>query len=337
MGYWYDFAIRYDPKVDKPEDITKKVLHSIILRRLKYKKPAILFIAGKSGEGKTYSAVKLQQLLLEIDGLDIRKYLQDINVFTPLEYPTKIDRLLYDKELKKVKVICMHEAREIIRSTHWQDFLTTSVADVNALSRAIKRLCIMILSQNIKDIAKEIRLTINYYCKVTRPIGHKARLYMYTIYEDDRDIERPRQRKRRLTGYLVYPDGKYKKYTPKYLELDKIDKDLAKAIDHADVEAKGAILRNKLNKLFKKIKQDIGDDGTDKINAMVDWYVENNQNLQLIGKVRKGKIRVSNDFKQMHELTKDEALKFQDALNAKMEALGMVEKDDGGEDEKSKV
>ena len=300
MGYWYDFAVKYDSSKDTAEDITKKVLHSIILRRLQYKKPAVIFIGGKSGEGKTHTAVKLQQLLLEIKGLAIRDYLEDINVFTPLQYPKKLNNLLYDKRLKKVPIICTHEARTIIKASNWRDFLVTSIADVNAMSRAIKRLCIMIISQNLKDIAREIRLTINYYCTVSRPIGHKARLYIHTMYEDDRDLDNPKIRKRRLTGYLVSPTGKYKKWTPQYLEVSRLDKDIAKALDKADVDSKSAILRNKLN-------------------AMLTWYMNNSDNLLTLGKVYKGKIRLSNDFKEMHTLSDKELVKFQDMINNAMQ------------------
>jgi len=148
MGFWYDFAVRYDPESTTGIELTKKVLFSIIVRRMMYKKPSILFFAGKSGEGKSHSAVRIQQLLLELWGLDIREFINDINVFTPLEYPQKLNNILYDKRLKKVKIICIHEAREIIRAKDWHSFLATSIGDVNAMSRAIKRLCIMIYKRN---------------------------------------------------------------------------------------------------------------------------------------------------------------------------------------------
>ena len=319
MGYWYDFVVKYDPKTETGEDITKKVLNSIILRRLKFKKPAILFIAGKSGEGKTHTAVRLQQLLLEILDLDIREYLNDMNVFTPLEYPTKLDALLYDKRLKKIPIICSHEARDLVRSTNWRDFLTTSIADVNAMSRAVKRLCIMIVSQNFKDIAREIRLTINYYCKVTRPIGHKARLQIYTTYEDDRDLDKLKIMKRKLTGYLVYPNGNWKKWTPKYLEVSRLDKDLAKILDTADANAKSGILKRKLNNLMVAMKKDIGQD-TDKIKNMVEWYTEHdNENLNHIGTVKKNKVRISKTFKEMHDLDDKETATFETLLLTKLE------------------
>lgn len=330
MGYWYDFAIKYNPEKDTGIDLTKKVLFSIIIRRLMYKKPAVMFIAGKSGEGKTHTAVRIQQLLLELRGLDVRDYLQDINVFTPLEYPKKLNALLYDKRLKKVNIICAHEAREIVRAKDWQSFLTTSIADVNAMSRAIKRLCIMIISQNLKDIAREIRLTVNYYCKVTRPIGHNARLYINTMYEDDRDIDQPKIRKRRLTGYLVYPNGKYKKWTPKYLELSRLDKDIAKALDKADVDAKSGILRSKLNKLMEAMKKDIGDDAN-KLNAMLEWYLNNSDNLTTLGSVRKGKLTLNKEFKEMHSLSDDELKTFTEMINTAMKEKGEIK--EGGTNE----
>lgn len=332
MGFWYDFVIKYDPAIDTPETLTRKVFHSIIIRRLKAKKPAVMFLSGKSGEGKSQTAVKVQQVLLDILGFDVRDYLNAINVYTPLEYPTKLDALLYNKELKKIPIICMHEAREIVRSTHWQNFLTTSIADVNALSRAIKRMCIMIISQNLKDIAKEIRLTINYYCNISRSIGgnRNVRMTIYTIWEDDRDLDNPRLRKRRLTGYLVYPDGKYKKWTPQYLEVRKLDKDIADMLDKADKDAKTGILKGKLNKLMKEMKKDLGSD-TNKIDAMVDYYIDNNENLNNIGKVKRGKLTITKDFKDMHSMTDYEVKAFQDKLLVRMEEKGIKPKDENTE------
>src|SRR3990172_1749681 len=117
------------------EDVTKRILYSLIVKRIKHKKPCVIFISGDSGEGKSWSGISLQDIILETQGINLAEYFTDVNIFTPLEYPKKLDRLLYNKELKKVNVICLHEAREVIRAKDWRSFLTQSIADVNALSR----------------------------------------------------------------------------------------------------------------------------------------------------------------------------------------------------------
>jgi len=323
-----DFAVQYNPQKDKTEDITKRILYSIVIKRIKHKKPAILFIAGDSGEGKSYSALRLQEVLLELQGLDIRQYLDKINVFTPLEYPNKLESILYDKELKKVNIICMHEAREVVKAKNWQSFLTQSIADINAMSRAIKRLCVIIISQFIRDITTDVRYTLNYYIKISRPKGKRARLYINVMWKDDRDLEKPKLRKRKLSGYLIYPNGKWVRYVPQYLELAPPSKEIAQQFDKLDVEAKSGIIRRKISKLIKDMQEDI-QNSTDnnKINAMVEWYVKHPENLVKIGRQRKGKWKLGKEAKEMHDLSKREAIDFEQQLNEQLKKQGVIKEE----------
>jgi hypothetical protein len=156
-------------------------------------------------------------------------------------------------------------------------------------------------------------------------------MQIYTIWEDDRDLDNPKLRKRRLCGYLKYPNGKYKKWTPQFLEVRKLDKDIAELLDRADVDAKSGILKGKLNKLMKEMKKDIGNDNN-KIDTMVDYYIENNESLQKIGRVKRGKLVIAKDFKEMHALTEYEVKDFTDKLSKRMQEEGIVneQKEDTG-------
>lgn len=318
-----DFVVKYTPEQTTGEELTKRILFSIIIKRLKHRKPAVLFIGGDSGEGKSYSAIRLQELLLEVQGLSLKDYFNDVNVYTPLQYPKKLEALLFEKRLKKVNIICMHEAREVVKAKNWQSFLTQSVADVNAMSRTVKRLGIMIISQFIRDVTSDIRYTLNYYMIVRRPKGKRARLYISVLWKDDRDLEKPKLRKRRLSGYLVFPNGKYKRYVPQYLELSKPKKEIINLFEHEDYKAKATIIRRKLNKLIKQMKEDIGED-TAKIDSMVEWYTTHTENLSLIGKRYKDKIRTSKEFKEMHELSKEDVTMFENKLTEALIKKGLV-------------
>ena len=312
-----DFRIRYVPAKDTQEDLIKKILYVLILKRLKHNKPAVTFVSADSGEGKSLCTIRLEQLLLEMQGLNIKDYLHDINVYTPLQYPQKLDRILTAKELKQVQFICMHEAREVIKSKRWQDFVTQAVADVNAMSRSIKKLGIFIISQFIRDITTDVRYTINYYIKVTRPLGKRARLYIYVVWKDDRDLEQPKLRKRKLKGYLVYPNGKHKEFSPKYLEMRLPDKDIVKEFEEKDKESKLHIVRGKLEKMIKSMEKET-DSNQGRVKKTLDFYMNNPDSLKLIGKKRGNKWKLTPKAREMHDFTKEEAASFEHMLNEKL-------------------
>jgi hypothetical protein len=319
-----DFVIKYNPANDSMEDITERIIYAVFIKRLKARKPCIIFVGGDSGEGKSYSDIKLEEIMLKVQGLDIKNYFDDVNVYTPLEYPTKLKRILHEKSLKKVNVLCMHEAREIVKAKKWQSFLTQAVADVNAMSRSIKRLAIIITSQFIRDITNDMRYTLNYYITVRRPKGQKARLYINVLWKDDRDLEKPKLRRRKLSGYIIYPNGKRRRYIPKYLELRKPDKDLCERFEKADYEAKAMIIRQKLNKLIEEMKTEAGV-MNQRIDGMVKWYLERPDELSSIGKRHKGNWKLKPEFRAMVGISVEEAEKFEEILNKEMVKKGMVE------------
>jgi len=316
MGYC-DFVVKYDPKKDSSTDVAERILYSLFISRLKAKKPAVAFIGGDSGEGKSHSAINLQEILMRIQGLEFKDYLNDMNVYVPLEYPKKMRALLEDKRLKKANIITIHEAREIINAKDWSTFVNRAVADVNALSRQVKRMCFFIVSQFIKDISTDIRYTLNYYITVRRPKGKRARLYLSVMWKDDRDLEKPKLQKRKVSGYLVYPNGRYQRYVPQYLELPPLDKEVARIFDKADFDAKSRIMRTKLDQLMKQMSKDIGYEDK-KLEAMVDYYVDNRQSLPSIGRQLRGKWRLKPEARDMHELTIDESREFEKRLNEKL-------------------
>lgn len=328
MKFYPDFIIKYDPEVDTLQTLSEKVLNSLILRPLRYKKPRVIFIGGDSGEGKSIAALRIEQILLEIQGLDLRDYINDINIYQPMEYPTKIDRLLNDKSLKKVNIVCFHEAREIVKAKNWAGFLAQAVADVNAMSRSVKRLCTIIISQFIRDITTDVRYTLHYYCTAARPLGGHTRLTIYKMWKDDRDLEKPRLRKSRIKGLLVYPNGRRRVYMPKYLEITMPDKDIVKIFEEQDKEAKTKIIRAKLNKLIKDMKAEL-DLETDKVGAMVEWYSKRPDQLELIGHYVRGKFKLRPEVMSMHDLTKEDMLQFNRELTDKLKHLGLFSSDVG--------
>jgi hypothetical protein len=220
----------------------------------------------------------------------------------------------------------MHEAREIIKAKQWHSFLTQSVADVNAMSRQVKRLCLMIVSQFIRDITNDMRYTLNYYMIVKRPKGKKARLYFHVLWKDDRDLDKPKLRKRKLSGYLVYPNGRYRRLVPQYFEMSKPSKKTEMMFEEADRASKTVIIKNKLSKLMAEMKADVGE-LNNKVNAMVEWYMKHPDNLNLIGKQHKNGWRINKEIREMHDLSREEAIDFEKSLNTNLRKQGFFKEE----------
>jgi hypothetical protein len=321
-----DFVIKYNPKEDTPEDLTKRVLRSIVLRRLQYNKPAVLFISGDSGEGKSFGALKLQETLLELQGLELKDYINNINVYTPLQYPEKLQALLFNKELKKANIICMHEAREVIKAKNWHSFVNVAISDVNAMSRSVKRLCIMIISQFIRDISTDIRYTINYYIKVRRPMGgnKRARLYISVMWKDDRDLEKPKLRKRRLSGFVVYPDGRRRRWTPDYLEVTRPKKENTDIFEKSDREAKEKLLKSKMDKLIKEMRTEVEAE-EDKTQKIADFYTKDQEQLNLACERYRGGWKIKKSYAEMSDLNKTEIKRLNELINKNTKDRGLTQ------------
>jgi len=316
-----DFAVRYNPEIDNPTTLTKKILYSIIIKRLKAKKPTVIFISGDSGEGKSWASLRLQELLYEIQDKDLKDYLDISNIYTPLEYAEKLDKILNDKEYKKANIVTVHEARELVKAKNWHSFLNQSISDINALSRSVKRLITIIIAQFIRDIDSNVRYTITYYCKVRRPKGKPARLYINTLWKDDRDLDKPKLRKRKLSGYLISPEGKYRRYVPEYLEMSRPSKEIIEMFEQRDRESKQKIIKAKIDKLIKEISADIGTENK-KLEIMTNYYTSHQENINRIGRMYRGKWRLRPEAREMHDLTISESKEFEKKLNEALKKDG---------------
>lgn len=309
MSVYPNFRIVYNPDVDTSYEISRRIAYSLTVKRLKSNKPCVMFICGASGEGKSLAAITWEELILTMQGVDIREVFDDINIYTPLEYPTKIRAILNEPRLKDVNVVCIHEAREVIRAKNWQSFLTQAIADINALSRSIKPLCIIIVSQSIRDITSDVRYTINYYMPVKRHGGNPSRLSLYSMWTDDRNMDKIQLRKKRVWGYLKYPDGRQRPFYPLYFELNMPPRDLVQRFNKSDTDAKTHIINKKMNKLLSQLKAEFGE-GSLKVDEMVKYYSENMERMLIVGKMFRGTFRLKDNIRKMHELTELEEKEF---------------------------
>jgi hypothetical protein len=319
----YDYYVKFDPDKDTNLTLFMKILYAVILKPIKFKKPRITHISGKSGEGKSLTALYIMYLLLKMQDLDIKKYLEAINISKQDEYPKKLKAILNSDMLKDVNVLAIHEGREAMEANEWRSIFNRNVAHVNALSRAIKRLAIFIISQGIKDITKDVRRTLDYQIKIVRPLRYgiegNARIFWYVIYEDDRDIENVILRKRKLKGILIMPDGSHVIHQPSYISIPKVDKEVEEIFNIMDKKSKWEIL----NKRLEEMEQDMNRSNADnnkKVDDLVAFYARNEMSRENLMKINsKNCYKVTKEFKLIHDLKESEITEFEKKLKQMLE------------------
>jgi len=138
------------------------------------------------------------------------------------------------------------------------------------------------------------------------------------MWKDDRDLEKPKLRKRRLIGFLIDPKGRYRLFKPKYFEMGKPPKEIVDRFKELDFNSKSGIIRNKLDRLIKEMEMEMNV-GNNKIAAMIGYYTKNMDLLRFIGKqTTKGAWKIKKEVMEMHDLTPTELKEFEKALNTKI-------------------
>jgi len=325
MGKFIDFIIDYNPD---PKVMGKQIITNITVNRLRANKPCIIFIGGDSGEGKSCAGLKIISAVNDYYGIDSLETLNDTVVYLPIQYLTKLDNVLFWKrkdrrDLKDLHVLMIDEAREVVRARDWYTFLNRAISDCNAMSRKIKPMVLIVVSQFIKDIDSAIRYTLTFYAECMRPLTGRTRVNFERIWKNTYDLERPRLCKRPLVGYIKYEHTQSKFY-PRF-EANMPDRELFKKYDEENFRAKSTILRKRIEETIHKMNRDIGT-VFNKVEDLVKYYSTNPGQLQLIIDPRYKKFRIRKEFKDMHEITRTEQIEFEKRLHEKLTSMGLLDR-----------
>ena len=319
MGAYSDFQVEW---YEDPRELGHEIIKHLTVNRLKAKKPTIFGITGDSGEGKSYTTLALADIVNQEFGVDTAEVLEDFVVYTPLEYTRKVDRLLFDKDLRKVHTIMIDEGRELIKSKLWFDFIRQAISDVNAMHRRIKPLVVFVVSQDVVDILKDVRRTLTFYGKCVRPLYKNTRFTLYRLWKDERDLENPKLRKRKVTGFII-KNGRKIKFTPSHSTIKLPRKEIIEKYEELSFEKKAKIIRQKIETLLKQVEKEIGQQ-FDKVEQLVNYYTEHPELLNIILERKRNRIKVRKEFKQMHDLTATEVKEFEKRLLEKLAEKGFA-------------
>jgi len=287
-----DFVIKYTGDM---YELQRSILYAILRKPTKEDMPVIVLATGKSGRGKSRGTIEIQDQLYNMEGVDFSQYVKDVNVLNPAHYALKLKPILYDKKYKKVWTFQIDEARAVIGAENWHSFINTAIAHVNATSRAIKPLCIFIVTQSIKDVDAATRRTLDYWFKFTRTPYTPPRLTPYVFYMDEDNPERPELKKRRLKGYIIDENGKYNLVFPVF-QLNMPREEVDKPYREVMQESKTDYLDNLLEKLVNKISKDLGDKQTKQVDELENFFRNDPQQFNTWCEFKKGKWKIKSSM-----------------------------------------
>lgn len=327
-----DFTVPLNKGSTTKNHLGKLILYSQTIRRIKANKPCIIGLFGGSGEGKSTAAIRLQQELCQLQGLDFKKYMSSMNVYVPFEFPDKMKKLLFDKELKKCNIIAIHEARDVVNAKDWNSFITKAIAKINTQSRSIKPMIIIIISQYITDLTRDIRRSLTDYITAERGLKSQGFIRWRKTFTDERDPEKPKLRTRKLKGFtfeIINDKPKnYQLFYPDRIYIGLPEKEIIDIFEKEDLAAKMDIIERDLDKVMSQLKKKHGIEETGKIDAMAQYYLQSNDRLSTVGKYYRKRFKLKDSFRVMHELTDSEEQRFIHKIEENIEKRQKITEDD---------
>jgi len=294
-----------------PDDVPMENLGAVVLKgkinfRFRMKKNTFFGIVGESGDGKSYTALKLA---LHIDpDFTIKKQV----LYNPADFLTTINEL---RKTKKHKVLVLDEMHVTAPARMWYDFSNIALCHIAATFRRLKRLCVFVVTPNVRWIDPHFREMLNIYSIASRthpelptyirPYELKVNLY---------DIENPRIYLKKIWFY-------WKGFSRvlKEVWVRKIPEELAEEYERESEKFKAKILERVLEKIIQKFQKKMGK-GKD-YERMAEELLKSEEIQRAIFK--KGKIQLTK-LVQFYGLTAREAKEFRDVILKKMREVGMI-------------
>jgi hypothetical protein len=321
----YDFIL-HNPNPDVP--ISHQILNRICKSRLRSNFQTFIFITGGgkvptgTGQGKSYFALKWVEIMMAEDGLKLSDYLDDILVFTPLEYAEKMKALIEDPRLKDIHYMIIDEATEVLDANEWHNFLNRAIRAVNVKSRAVKNLVVFLLSPNPMDLEKPTRRMLTFYCEISRGLNGPARAKVYRPTLIRRGLDDFYLDKTELVGKIFTEKRSYVIF-PKFT-ISMPSKEVREKYDLLQRERKGAMVMRDLNELITNLRAKYGD-ALKRVNDLVDYFISKPAIQPLFLKWRKSKgemkVKLNDDFIKSFQLSKDEQNHFLAMFMMKVKAM----------------
>lgn len=306
----------------------EEFVKNVYLNRVRAKKPVNTFLGGWSGEGKTWAVCRKAEILADEQGLDKNIIAEKCMIYTPFEYASKYKWILNKRKSGKYNILVMMEARELVNAKDWQTIINRIISDTNALSRAIKRIMLFVISQDIGDVDKGVRKTINYYGECRRPYDGATRIKFWKLRRGG-FIENPRLYQRQFTG-LSRNNNEYETIKVNTLIMKKPSKDFRNLVDEIDLQKKKEILFPKLEELDRKLKRSLPK--STKLERIAEIISKEHKLTSLVvSRNKAGVIKLKKYIPQIYSLTKKETKELEKLIYDKLRNKGIIKNEVGRE------
>ena len=316
-----DFWVKKE--VDE-QNLSIKILDYTFLERIRCNKPTILVITGDSGEAKSSISQALSEKLLNYHGIDYKPFVNDVTVYTPFEFPEKEQALLEQKRLKKIPLMIIDEARLVVKAKNWHNFINQAIADVLALQRRVKRIFLIVVTQDLDDIDKDIRRQITFWGEAYRPLHGQAELRISKFYKDTRKPSKIELKKRKLRGIIQDYKGRTKLDFPKKFVFKMPSREIWEIYDKQNYLSKGAVIKRKLEEMIANMKKEQGIKEKTRGETLLGYYMKPEKYQELMfhfRTTRRGKYRLKKGAEEVLGLHKTEIKDFEELVHKGMKKL----------------
>jgi hypothetical protein len=262
----------------KFDHLTDIFFYKSIIEPILNKKMVILFLEGQTGEGKSLTCISLaehlEDLFCQVRGTNWQFDAVNQVIYEPREYNKKIEWWLENPQI----CLVIDELRQLVSQQKWYSLLNQSISEANATYRSLKEKkfgyggVFIYNSQDIGDITKSVRKTINYDVRLNR--DQEVRTFWYEFWWERTNVEKPILRYKRanikLGDKIIVPDEII-------IPLPSLKN--KHIFENLSVEAKSRILKRKREIILREISKEIGEPYALKQQLMQDKMFEMVKNL----------------------------------------------------------
>ena len=299
------------------EETLKEILTRLLLNDIKQGMPAIVVITGRSGSGKSYTAIKLQQWFYEEKGIKYQDYLKRNIVLSPLDYGRQIKAILNEPELKPIFTIQIDEGRFVVGAENWGTFVNTAISHVNASSRSVKVMLTIIVTQSLRDIDKKLRDCINMQIICRKESDGYVVVSFRIFWIDDSDVEKPKLKYRIPQGTIRFPNGTKQKIKLKW-KPRVLSKELSEPYEEMMVPIKNTIIGQKMDKLIQRLEKEIGNSQIGKAELIAEQLYNFPELRKKLGKLDNGSWRPNDAAKILFSLDEPDMKTMRKILTKKL-------------------
>jgi ABC-type dipeptide/oligopeptide/nickel transport system ATPase component len=289
--------------------VGEELIRHVVESRFRQKKNTFIAICGGVGEGKSYTALRLAEIIQP-----------DFNVKEQVVYyPQQFLQVIENARSKGYRVVVLDEAHTTVPARLWYSFTNLAVSLVASTFRQLKSLVVIIVAPNINWVEKSIREMMNYYGVVLRKEGSPAYLKLYEVGFNYFDLTDQNPYLKRIT--FAYNGRPFK---VNVLEVKKPSDKIIQDYEEVATEFKKKLIEKQLQEVVKKIEK-ATEVQFKNIDEIINALIENQKLLFSLTKKRKEGLKLrKTEVKKLFKLSDVEIEELEQKLAEKVKELGWI-------------